>query len=83
MRRPAFKPSTLAPAYLPAWPLPPAEELRRFARACHKLADQESDTDRRLLFRQMEAAWTALAGQVERTDDLLLKLHAIRRHSLN
>jgi hypothetical protein len=31
----------------------------------------------------MESAWTAVAAQVERTDDLLAKLRASRRASLN
>jgi hypothetical protein len=63
--------------------LPAAEELRRFARECHKLAQRESDTARRGLFRQMEVAWTALAVQVERTDGLIAKMHVIRCQSLN
>ncbi|MBV8755421.1 MAG: hypothetical protein JO328_21415 [Hyphomicrobiales bacterium] len=47
------------------------------------MADQESDTARRALFQQMEAAWTAVAAQVERTDNLILKLQAIHCESLN
>jgi hypothetical protein len=38
---------------------------------------------RQALFRETESAWTAVAAQVERTDDLLTKLRAIRRASLN
>ncbi len=83
MRRPTLKRATPASNYRPAWPLPAAEELRRFARECHKLAARESDTARRRLFRQMELAWTMLAAQVERTDDLIAKMQLIRRQSLN
>ncbi|MBV8754512.1 MAG: hypothetical protein JO328_16745 [Hyphomicrobiales bacterium] len=63
--------------------MPAAEELHRFARECHNLAGQEKNTARRALFHQMEAAWIALAAQVERTDDLVLKLQAMHCESLN
>ena len=84
MRRSTFKPNnnTPGPAYRPA-PLPRAEDLRRFARECRRLAVQENNAARRRLFHQMEAAWAALAAQVERTDDLLLKMQAVRCESLN
>jgi hypothetical protein len=83
MRRSTLKTGSAASYYRPASPLPPAQDLRRFACACRDLANQESDTARRGLFRQMEAAWTALAAQVERTDSLIVKLQAIQRESLN
>lgn len=83
MRRPALKPSLPAAAYRPAWPLPPAEDLRRFAQACQTLAADERNTSRRALFRRMAGAWSAVAAQVERTDDLILKLQAMHRGSLN
>jgi hypothetical protein len=83
MRRATFKAAMPSSRYRPSWPLPPAEDLRRFARECHKLAHRESNAARRALFRQMEAAWTALAAQVERTDDLMLKLQARQCETLN
>jgi hypothetical protein len=63
--------------------LPEAGQLRRFASACRDLAKRETDSGRQTLFREMESAWTAVAAQVERTDDLLAKLRASRRASLN
>ena len=44
---------------------------------------QEADSDRHRLFQQMERAWLAMAAQVERTDDLMLKMRALRNKSLN
>jgi hypothetical protein len=63
--------------------LPAADELRRFACHCRDLADQETDDRKRTLFRQMESAWTKLAAQIERTDDLISKMQAIRCRSMN
>jgi hypothetical protein len=63
--------------------LPEAGQLRRFAWACRDLAKRETDSSRKALFREMESAWTAVATQVERTDDLLTKLRASRCASLN
>jgi len=84
MRRISSKPGG-GPAsryrFLPA--LPAVEHLRKFASACHDLAQCETDCGRQELFREMESAWEAIAAQVERTDDLLAKLRAARCQSLN
>jgi hypothetical protein len=72
-----------APHYRPPVQIPPAEELRRFASECHDLAQTETDAGRCRLFRQMESAWLALSAQVERTDDLMLKLRALQHRSMN
>jgi hypothetical protein len=84
MRRLSSKPAA-APASqyrsLPA--LPAAEDLRRFASACHRLARRETDSARQALFRKMASAWEAIAAQVERTDDLLSKMRVTRCRSLN
>jgi hypothetical protein len=72
-----------AAEYRAALPLPESRQLRRFASACRDLAKRESDASRQALFREMESAWTAVAAQVERTDDLLTKLRASRCASLN
>jgi hypothetical protein len=69
--------------YRPVPPLPELEQLRRFASACGDLAQRETDSGRQELFREMEFAWTAVAAQVERTDDLLTKLRSIGCASLN
>jgi hypothetical protein len=69
--------------YASGVPLPAAEELRRFASHCRSLADEEPDDGKRMLFRRMESAWTRLAAQIERTDDLMRKLQAIRCLSMN
>ena len=66
-----------------AAPLPGADELRRFAFHCRNLADQETDDRKRTLFRRMESAWTRLAAQIERTDDLIRKMRAIQCRSMN
>lgn len=66
-----------------AAPLPAAEELHRFASYCRSIADEETDGGKRALFRQMESAWTRLAAQIERTDELIRKMRAIRCRSMN
>jgi hypothetical protein len=71
------------PEYRAVLSLPEAGQLRRFAWACRDLAKRETDSSRKALFREMESAWTAVAAQVERTDDLLTKLRASRCASLN
>jgi hypothetical protein len=71
------------PRYRAVVSLPEAGQLRRFAGACRDLAKRETDSGRKALFREMESAWTAVAAQVERTDDLLTKLRARRCASLN
>jgi hypothetical protein len=73
----------MGPEYRSALPLPESWQLRRFASACRELAKRETDSGRQALFREMESAWTAVAAQVERTDDLLTKLRASWRASLN
>ena len=84
MPRIAAKPSAARAAdYRPPVHIPAAEELRRFASACRGLAETESDAARRRLFRQMESAWLALGAQVERTDELMLKLRAIQHRSMH
>jgi hypothetical protein len=84
MPRIAAKSSAVRAAdYRPAVRIPAAEELRRFASACHGLAEMESDPARRRLFRQMESAWLAISAQVERTDNLILKIQALSHRSMN
>ena len=84
MRRPHPKSvNAIGTEYRPVPPLPGSEQLRRFASACGDLAQCETDSGRQELFREMEYAWTAVAAQVERTDDLLTKLRSIRCASLN
>jgi len=84
MRRISAKSSGVRAAdYRPPAQIPAAEELRRFASECHRLAQTETDAGRRRLFRQMESAWLALGAQVERADHLMLKLCALQRRSMN
>jgi hypothetical protein len=84
MRRISAKPPGIpAREFRPPADIPAAEELRRFASECHDLAETETDAARRRLFRQMESAWLAVSAQVERTDDLILKLRAIQHRSMN
>ena len=84
MRRISTRPARIAAGeYRPPAHIPAAEELRRFASECHDLAQTETEVGRRRLFQQMESAWLALSAQVERTEDLLLKLRAIQRQSMN
>jgi cation transport regulator ChaB len=84
MRRTLSKPAgEPASKYRPLPKIPAAQHLRKFASACHDLAERESDSARQELFRAMECAWEAVAAQVERADDLMAKMRATQCRSLN
>jgi hypothetical protein len=84
MRRVISKPAgEAASKYRPQPGLPPARRLWNFASACHDLAERETDSARRRLFREMESAWKAVAAQVERTDELMGKLRTNQCQTLN
>jgi len=80
LAKPAGEPASKYPA---AAELPAAGDLRKYASACHELAECETDPARQALFRAMQCAWAAVAAQVERTDDLLTKMRALQRRRLN
>jgi hypothetical protein len=67
MRRISSKPAgEPASKYRPLPRIPAAEHLRKYASACHDLAERETDSARQELFRAMECTWEAVAAQVER-----------------
>jgi len=84
MRRISAKPAgEPASQYRPLSVLPAPAHMRKFASACHDLAERENDSSRRALFREMECAWEAVAAQVERTNQLITKLRVTQCQSLN
>jgi len=63
--------------------LPAAEDMRRFAHECRRLAARSDDPAEQRLFKGMASGWLAVAAQVERTDALLVKIHALGCAALN